>query len=68
MDGKVDFHRTYIEYDYGFGNLTGEHWIGTDQFCPVERSVHEVFEKNTQSTGRVTSAVSSGFKLETFAK
>ena len=29
IDGKVDFHRTYSEYERGFGNLTGEHWLGT---------------------------------------
>ena len=28
IDGSVNFYRTWIEYEYGFGNPEGEFWMG----------------------------------------
>jgi len=31
MDGTVDFYRNWTDYQQGFGNLTGEFWLGLDK-------------------------------------
>ena len=45
-DGSVDFYRNWEAYKVGFGNLTGEFWLGND-------NIHRLLSVNSQFELRV---------------
>ena len=38
MDGTVDFNRDWADYNKGFGDLDGEHWLGLNK---IHQITHE---------------------------
>ena len=42
QDGSVDFYRNWIDYEEGFGNLSGEFWLGLSK-------VHRLTSNGTNS-------------------
>ena len=38
QNGKVDFYRTWDEYRLGFGDVTGEYWLGNDNLHTLTKN------------------------------
>ena len=56
VDGSVDFYRNWTDYNIGFGNLSGEFWLGLDKISRLSASGQNVlrvdlatFENETAS-------------------
>uniref|UniRef100_A0A1X7STC6 Fibrinogen C-terminal domain-containing protein n=1 Tax=Amphimedon queenslandica TaxID=400682 RepID=A0A1X7STC6_AMPQE len=67
QDGSVDFYRNWIDYENGFGDLTGEFWLGLSKIHRLTKEGSNTlrvdlgdFEGNTSYANYSTFNVSDG--------
>ncbi|XP_019854696.1 PREDICTED: fibrinogen C domain-containing protein 1-like [Amphimedon queenslandica] len=67
QDGSVDFYRNWTDYENGFGNLTGEFWLGLSKIHRLTKEESNTlrvdlgdFEGNTAYANYSTFSVSDG--------
>ena len=69
LDGSVDFYRGWADYKAGFGNLSGEFWLGLEKIDRLtkERSKVRVdledFDRNTAYSSFGVGDEGSKYKL-----
>ena len=49
IDGSEDFYREWSDYKNGFGNLTGEFWLGLDKIHRLTASGQNVLRVDLES-------------------
>ncbi|XP_035675824.1 fibroleukin-like [Branchiostoma floridae] len=54
MDGSVNFTRKWVDYQRGFGNLTGEFWIGLDSLHEITRRQDYVLRVELEDWDKVS--------------
>ncbi|XP_067661446.1 fibrinogen C domain-containing protein 1-A-like [Haliotis asinina] len=64
VDGQVDFYRTWFQYMDGFGNLTGEFWLGNEKIHRVtKQTTYELRVDLTFTDGETGVAHYINFRL-----
>ena len=61
MDGSVDFYRTWSDYQLGFGDLSGEFWLGLDK-------IHRLTTTNTRESHELRIDLSDFANTKRYAK
>uniref|UniRef100_A0A182QZX8 Fibrinogen C-terminal domain-containing protein n=1 Tax=Anopheles farauti TaxID=69004 RepID=A0A182QZX8_9DIPT len=65
INGSVNFNRTWREYEIGFGDLNGEHWLGLEKLHQILLSErHELLVEEESS--RRTSHTKTVIRVEKF--
>ena len=64
MDGSVDFYRGWESYKNGFGNLSGEFWLGNDNIHRLTDSDDVMLRVDLEDfEGNITYAEYTTFKV-----
>ncbi|XP_067027254.1 microfibril-associated glycoprotein 4-like isoform X1 [Acropora muricata] len=64
LDGSVNFYRGWVDYKFGFGNLSGEFWLGNDNLHRIAAAGNLTLRVDLEDfEGNVTFAEYSIFKV-----
>ena len=67
QDGSMNFIRNWLEYKVGFGNLSGEFWLGNEALRLLtnvdDGSIWEVIVEPTDVNGLQTTLTASPFRI-----
>ena len=63
LDGSVDFYRGWTDYKSGFGNLTGEFWLGLDKIRRMTKAKKKLRVDLEDTTGNTAYAEYNRFSV-----
>ena len=65
MDGSVDFYLNWVDYKNGFGNISGEFWLGLDNIHSLTSNGSNVLRVDMETFGGETAhAEYDGFSID----